>query len=181
MYICVCFNMVYVTFVFVYYNLVQYQSTVQDILSMYACIRSDKITYMYVYTCSRLSQRIANHTRSGGPKELNLLCFKEAYDDTTTGLTRAALTGERKQSVVDAERLLGPNVAEFMRKQGYNYELKFVETIWNWRRACDHRGLSELERCRFNYKFLNLILDDLMPWHKEFYDFSLLEVNRYTL
>lgn len=133
------------------------------------------------YTCSHIPQRIANHTRSGGPKELNLLCFKEAYDDTTTGLTRAALTGERKQSVVDAERLFGPNVAEFMRKRGYHYELKYVETIWNWRRACDQRGLSELERCRFNYKFLNLILDDLMPWHKDCYDFSLLEVNRYAL
>lgn len=116
--------------------------------------------------------RIANHTRSGGPKELNLLRFKEAYDDTTTGLTRAALVGERKQLVVDAERLFGSNVAEFFRGKGYNYELKYVEAVWNWRRACNHRGLSELERCRFNYQLLNLILDDLMPWHNELYDFT---------
>ena len=57
---------------------------------------------MHQDTCSRISQRIANHTRSGGPKQLNLLCFKEAYDDTMTGFSRAALTGEHKQSAVDA-------------------------------------------------------------------------------
>ena len=62
-------------------------------------------------------QRIANHTRCGGPKELNLLCFKEAYYDPVTGLTRAALVGERKQSVIDAERLFGPNVADFLEAE----------------------------------------------------------------
>ena len=35
-------------------------------------------------------------------------------------------------------------------------------------------------RCKFNYKFLNIVLEELMPWYKETYDFSLLEVNRYT-
>ena len=125
-----------------------------------------------------ITQRIANHTRSGGPTDINLHCFKEAYEDPSTGLTRSALIGERKQSVVDAERFFGPNVAEFMREKGYLYEFKYVETVWNWRRACDYRGLSELQRCRFNYKFLNLVLDELMPWHTEMYDFSLLEVNR---
>ena len=41
-------------------------------------------------------------------------------------------------------------------------------------------GLSECTRSRFNYHFLNLLLDELMPWHTETYDFSLLEVNRYA-
>ena len=59
--------------------------------------------------------------------------------------------------------------------------MKYVEAIWNWRRACDHRGLSELERCRFNYQLLNLLLDDLMPWHNELYDFTYLEVNRHVI
>ena len=49
------------------------------------------------------------------------------------GLTRTALTGERKQSVVDAECLFGPNVAEFMRKlTNYVllvYELKLEESM----------------------------------------------------
>ena len=65
-----------------------------------------------------------------------------------------------------------------MRRKGYAYEAKFLETVWNWRRACDERGLSELQRCRFNYQFLTLILDELMPWHTEKYDFSSLEVNQ---
>ena len=34
-------------------------------------------------------------------------------------------------------------------------------------------------RCKFNYNFLNLVLEELMPWFRETYDFSLLEVNRY--
>lgn len=124
-------------------------------------------------------QRIAQHTRCSGPEPLNLLCFKEAYDDPTTGLTLAALTGTRKQSVIDAERLFSAGVVEFMKKKGYTYEQKYTEAIMNWRRACDERGLSELTRCKFNYAFLNLILDELMPWHKEIYNFSHLEVNRY--
>ena len=65
-----------------------------------------------------------------------------------------------------------------MRHKGYKYEATFIETIGNWRRACDFCGLSELERWRCNYEFLNLILDELMPWHSEIYDFINLEVNR---
>ena len=45
-----------------------------------------------------------------------------------------------------------------------------------WRRACDESGLTELQRCRFNYGLLNLVLDELMPWHRDVYDFSCLEV-----
>ena len=111
------------------------------------------------YTIVFITQRIANHTQSGGPTKINLHSFKEAYKDPATGLSRAVLTGERKQSVIDAECFFGPNVAEFMREKRYQYELKY---IWNWKRACDHRGLSELQHCHFNYKFLNLILDELI-------------------
>ena len=133
---------------------------------------------IYVYNYYYLLQRIANHTRCGGPQQLNLQYFQEAYSDSSTGLTLAALTGTRKQSVVDAERFFGGNVASFMHEKGYNYEYRFVKTICNMRRACDERGLSELQRCKFNYEFLNLCLDELMPWHREVYDISLLQVNR---
>ena len=105
--------------------------------------------------------------------------FSQALSDPSTELTYPALTGARKQSVVDAERLFNPNLAAFMRKNGYEYEAKYIETIWNWRRACDERGLPELQRSKFNHQFLNMILEELMPWFKESYDFSLLEVNRY--
>lgn len=66
-----------------------------------------------------------------------------------------------------------------MKKKGYEAEVKYIEAVLGWRRACDERGLSELERCRYNYNFLSYILDELMPWHRTHYDFSLLEVNRY--
>ena len=44
--------------------------------------------------------------------------------------------------------------------------------------AFDKRGLTELQLCKFNYELLEMIPDELMPWYKEQYDFSLLEVNR---
>ena len=97
----------------------------------------------------------------------------EALDDPTSGLTYPALTGSRKQSVVDAEHLFHPDLAAFMEEKGYHYESR---VIWNWRRAGDECGLSELQRSKFNYQLLNMIL---MPWYKETYDFSLFEVNRY--
>ena len=127
------------------------------------------------------SQRIATATRAGGPDKLQLERFVEALQDSSTGLTYAALTGQRKQSVRDAEILFNANLAAFMDKQGYTFEAKFIRTILNWRKACDERGLSELERSHYNYDLLNFLLDDLMPWHREIYDFSSLEVNRYSL
>ena len=67
-----------------------------------------------------------------------------------------------------------------MEKKGYTFEANYISVIWNWHRASDERGLSSLQRSRFNYKLLNLILlEDLMPWYKDSYDFSRLEVNRY--
>ena len=105
--------------------------------------------------------------------------FVEALSDPSSNLTYFALSGARKQSVQDAERLLSPEMAEFMEKKGYAREAAYVRAIANWRRSCDQRGLSDLERCRFNYQLLHYILDDLMPWHTQIYDFSLLEINRF--
>lgn len=67
-----------------------------------------------------------------------------------------------------------------MERKGYEYEASYIRAVSGWRRACDERGLTELQRSHCNYGMLNFILDELMPWHKEFYDFSLLEVNRYV-
>jgi hypothetical protein len=104
--------------------------------------------------------------------------FTLALNDPSSGLTYPALTGQRKQSVQDAERLFSDGVARFMERNNFDYEAKFVRTVLNWRRACDERGLTELQRCRYNYNRLNFLLDDLMPWYTENYDFSTLEVNR---
>jgi hypothetical protein len=66
--------------------------------------------------------------------------------DPNTGLTQAALTGERKQSVQDAERLLSYHVARFLRENDYDREAKYVEVVAGWHEAADGRGLKELER-----------------------------------
>lgn len=104
--------------------------------------------------------------------------YVEALQDPASGLTYPALTGSRKQSVLDAERLFNPDLEKFMISKGYQFEATYIRTIWNWRRANDERGLHERERSKYNYQFYSMILDELMPWHKEHYDFSLLEVNR---
>ena len=80
----------------------------------------------------------------------------------------------------DAERLFSPKLLDFMEKNMYTYEASYIRAVLGWREACDQRGISELDRCRYNYKMLNFMLDELMPWHKQSYDFSLLEVNRYV-
>jgi hypothetical protein len=123
-------------------------------------------------------KRIATATRSGGPVQIKLERFTLALNDPSSGLTYPALTGQRKQSVQDAERLFSDGVARFMERNNFDHEAKFIRTVLNWRRACDERGLTELQRCRYNYNRLNFLLDDLMPWYTENYDFSTLEVNR---
>ena len=127
-----------------------------------------------------LIQRIASHTRSGGPANIKLERYTEALRDPTSGMTYPALIGARKQSVIDAERLFSSQLSTFMRKKGYDVEATYIETIHNWRRASDECGLSSLMRSKYNYCLLNMILDELMPWHKETYNFALLEVNRWV-
>ena len=59
-----------------------------------------------------------------------------------------------------------------MQKKGYTYEAKYIDAVLGWRQACDLRGLSELERCRQNYVLLNFILEELIPWSRECYNFQ---------
>ena len=68
-----------------------------------------------------------------------------------------------------------------MQKKGYMPEAAYLQSVRGWRRAIDERGLSCQQRSDLNRNFLDFILDDLMPWHREanMRDFSLLEVNRY--
>ena len=124
---------------------------------------------------------MAQSTRRGGPDRLKLERFTEALYDEEANLTFTALTGRRKQSIRDVEILFSSSATDFMSRNGYDFEAHYVSVIRNWRRASDERGLSQLQRCRFNYQLLNMILDELMPWHTEQYDLSLMEVNRYVL
>lgn len=98
-----------------------------------------------------------------------------------TGLTHAALVGQRKQSVQDAERLLSDNMATFMKNHNHMEEATFIERVSKWHQASDGRGLSQRQRSEANYKMLNYILDVWMPWHTETYDFSTIDINRYVI
>ena len=107
-------------------------------------------------------KRIWKHTREKGPEGMNFQGFDNAVRDAPTGLTLAALRGERKQSVQDAERILSFLVAKFLREHGYEMEAKYVEIVAGWPEAADGRGISQLERCRKYYAILNQILDEWM-------------------
>ena len=104
--------------------------------------------------------------------------FMEALYSEMTQLSYHALVGTRKQSVSDAEQLFSSGILEFFESKGYLEEAKYVRVIRNWRRACDERGLTDDQRSIFNQGFISYILDELMPWHCQSRDFSLLEVNR---
>ena len=113
----------------------------------------------------------------GGPSKLQVQRFCEAAHNPAMQLTYSTLTGQRKQSIGDVERLFNPHVAQFMENRGYAYEGYYVRTIHNWRRATDEWGLSQEDRSKFNKDFLFMVLDELIPWHQRF-DYSTLEVNR---
>ena len=77
----------------------------------------------------------------------------DALNDSSSGLTYPAFTGARKQSVPDAERMFSTELALFMKAKGYEYEATYIQTVCNWHRACDERGLTELTRCKYDYEF----------------------------
>ena len=118
----------------------------------------DFSTYLYIHEIDETGEpfheredhyhilkRIWKHTREEGPPGTNLQGFDDAMRDPGTGLTLAALTGERKQSVVDAERMLSYLVATFLCENGYGKEGEYVRIVAGWHEAADGSGLSELE------------------------------------
>ena len=60
---------------------------------------------------------------------MDLQGFDEAMRDPKTGLTYAALIGQRKQSVQDAERMLSFLVSDFLEENGYNQEASYVKIV----------------------------------------------------
>lgn len=59
----------------------------------------------------------------GGPDKIKLERYVEALEDPTSGLTYPALTGQRKQSVTDVERLFCSELLDFMEKKRNTLEL----------------------------------------------------------
>jgi hypothetical protein len=104
--------------------------------------------------------------------------FDKAMMDPRAGLSHAALTGQRPQSVEDVEKLLSYHVAASMQHNGYDMEADYVSTIAALHEASDGRGIPQLQRCKANHKLLNYIVDDFMPWHKDYYEFTYIDVNR---
>ena len=82
-------------------------------------------------------KRVAACTRNGNYPDLNFEAFVEAMRSPNTGLTYTALAGKRKQSVVDAERLLSYHVANFFREKGYENEYQYVKVIAQWHESSD--------------------------------------------
>ena len=98
---------------------------------------------------------------------LNLDAFDEAMQDSKTGLTHTALVGKRKQSVIDAEKLLSFHVAAFLDEKGYKIEAEYVQIVAKWHEASDGRGVTQLNRYRANYSMLHYIMEELIPWYNE--------------
>ena len=61
--------------------------------------------------------------------------FVDALNDPDTGLTRQSLTGERKQSIPDCERVFSLGILNFMANKGHQSERDFVDMIRNWHKA----------------------------------------------
>ncbi|XP_078621591.1 uncharacterized protein LOC144887927 isoform X2 [Branchiostoma floridae x Branchiostoma japonicum] len=136
-----------------------------------------------------LLKRIAGHLRKEPPRWFNHHALEEALHpqdgEPKPGLTEAALFGFRKQSVTDAEILLSYNMVRFLRHRGYHREACYIEVVAGWHEAADGRGLSEEERKEKNTAMMDMILDELMPYHRSppwrRYppDFSTLDINRF--
>ena len=124
-------------------------------------------------------KRIAACFRMGNIPNVDMTAFVGAMNDQHTGLTYTALTGKRKQSVSDAEKLLSTAVADWCKNNGHPEEGRVIEVIANWHKASDGRGLDEETRKKYNIAMLDFILEDWMPWYKENKDYSTLDPNRF--
>lgn len=118
---------------------------------------------------NHLLKRIAQHVRDGVYTPFDYEAFSDVLSDPLSGLTHAALVGKRRQSVKDAERLLSYHVVQSLERHGKPEEAKFIRVIAQWHESSDGRGISQLQRRRYNYGMLNFILDEWMPWYTECY------------
>ena len=90
------------------------------------------------------------------------------------------MTGKRKQSISDAEKLLSIAVANWCKENGFPKEGRVVEIIANWHKASDGRGLDEETRRKYNLGMLDFLLEDWMPWYQEKNDYATLDPNRFA-
>ena len=89
------------------------------------------------------------------------------------------LTGKRKQSIPDCERVFSLGVLNYMADKGHESEYQFVNLVQNWLKAVDGWGLDENLRSQHCQKMLKWLLVDLMPWTENVpVDFRTLHVSR---
>lgn len=131
-------------------------------------------------TCNSPFQRIGSSLRKGSAQGIRLERFVKALEDPSSGLTYTALTGARKQSVEDVERLFGPGVIAFMERSQYDNEAKYLTVVRNWGRSVDERGLTDQQQQHFRDDFISFILQEWILWNQQTLYFSTLEVNRYV-
>ena len=81
-----------------------------------------------------LIKRIWKNSKEEGSPGTNLQDFDDAMLDPTTEFTMAALTGERKQSVLDAERMLSYLVAKFLTEKVCTNEGEYIRVVARWHR-----------------------------------------------
>ena len=82
-------------------------------------------------------------TTTGSGDDVGLEKVVEALQDPSTGLTHPALTGVRKQSVQDVERIFSQGIIDFMKRNNYDAEAKYLSVVRNWRRAIGGEQLME--------------------------------------
>ena len=121
-------------------------------------------------------KRITGCLHSGSILGIDLHCFREALHDPKTGLTYEA--GKQKQSVPNCELIFSRGVLDFLQKNGYAAEAKFVEVVRNWHKASDGRGITEAMRSKYNHEMLDFLLEDWMPWYRSKRDFSTIDILR---
>ena len=122
-------------------------------------------------------KRLTMCFRDGKIPNIDMRVFAQALQDPNTGLTYEALTGKRKQSIPDCERIFSRGVLNYLLREGKE-EAKTVRLIYNWHRAVDGRGIDENSRSLFCREMKEWLLDDWMPWHWYNKDYSTIDVNR---
>lgn len=102
---------------------------------------------------NHLLKRITTCTREGCIPNIGLQYFRDALHAENTGLTYEALTGKRKQSVPDCEKFFSVGVLQYMQEHKHENEARFVETVLNWHKANDGRGLGNSKIVKWNHTF----------------------------
>lgn len=94
-------------------------------------------------------------------------------------VTCVALVGLQKQSVEDAERLVSPQVAQFMEVHADDITATHFQMLSDLHEANDSRGKSEEWRRFANQSVLKYIVEDYMPWPCDggICDVSLIDIN----